>query len=290
MENRVLRYFLVAAREENITRAADILYISQPALSRQLMQLEEELGVKLFVRGKRKIVLTDEGRLLRRRAQEIIDLLDKTEREFKEGTEVLSGEVAIGMGESSASALIADYISDFVKLHPSVRFKFYSNNADYIKEQLEKGLLDIGVLIEPTELSKYEYIRLPVKDCWGALLPSTCPLAAKDCVTPEDFKGKKVFVSTRAKQTITSWLGDSFDEDNVMLYYNLLYNAAMLVKKGLGAAFTLDGAAMPYYNSDVEFRPLAPKIEVTTVLVWKKYQVITPTVKAFIDYMRYANQ
>lgn len=163
-------------------------------------------------------------------------------------------------------------------------------HADYIKEQLEKGLLDIGVLIEPTELSKYEYVRLPVKDCWGALLPSMCPLTQKDCVKPEDLKDTKVFLSARAKQTVTSWFGEYFNEDNVLLYYNLLYNAAMLVKKGLGAAFTLDGAAMPYFNSDVAFRPLEPKIEVTSVLVWKKYQVISPTVKALIDYVRYAIQ
>lgn len=290
MENRVLKYFLVVAREENITHASEILHISQPALSRQLMQLEEELGVKLFVRGKRNITLTDEGRYLRQRAQEIVDLTEKTERDFRSGLGTLSGEISIGLGESAASSLIADYICEFVKIYPNVHFKYYSNNADFIKEQLEKGLLDIGVLMEPTDLSKYEYVRLPIKDHWGVLLPAKCPLSQKEFISPSDLKDRKLFISTRTKQTIVSWLGEFYREENVLLYYNLLYNAAMLVDKGMGTTFTVDGAAMLYKNPNTVFRPLSPKIEVTTVFAWKKYQVATPTVKAFIEFVSNANQ
>lgn len=290
MENRVLRYFLVAAREENITHASEILHISQPALSRQLMQLEEELGVQLFVRGKRNITLTDEGRYLRQRAQEIVDLTEKTERDFKDGLQSLRGEVSIGMGESAASSLIADVIGEFVKIYPNVRFKYYSNNADFIKEQLEKGLLDIGVLMEPTELNKYDYFRLPVKDHWGVLLSAKCPLIQKERILPSDLTDKKLFISTRTKQTIVSWLGECYKEENVLLHYNLLYNAAMLVDKGMGATFTVDGAAKLYQNPNIVFRLLSPEIEITTVFVWKKYQVVSPTVKAFIEFTRNAIQ
>lgn len=288
MENRVLRYFLVAAREENITRAAEILHISQPALSRQLMQLEDELGAKLFVRGKRNIALTEEGRYLRQRAQEIVDLTEKTERDFKDGIGTLSGEVSIGMGESAASSLMADYVAEFVKVYPHVRFKYYSNNADFIKEQLEKGLLDIGVLMKPTDLSKYEYVKLPIKDRWGVLLPAKCPLAQRERISPSDLKDKKLFISTRTKPTIVSWLSDFYNEENVLLHYNLLYNAAMLVDKGMGITFTAEGAAMLYKNPNIVFRPLSPEIDISTVFVWKKYQIVSPTVKAFIEFVKNA--
>lgn len=290
MENRVLRYFLVVAREENITHASETLHISQPALSRQLMQLEEELGVKLFVRGKRNITLTDEGRFLRQRAQEIVDLTDKTEREFKDGIGTLSGEVSIGMGESAASGLMANDIDEFQQLYPRVRFKYYTNNADFIKEQLEKGLLDIGVLIEPTDLSKYEYIRLPIKDYWGAMVPSSSPLALKDYLLPSDLAETKLFISTRTKQSIVTWMGEYFNEDNILLHYNLLYNAAMLVEKGVGVAFAADGATMLYKNPKCIFKPLYPTMEITTVFVWKKYQIVSPTVKAFIEFVRNAKK
>ena len=286
MENRVLKYFLVVAREENMTRASEILHISQPALSKQLMQLEEELGAKLFIRGKRNITLTEEGRFLRHRAQEIVDLTEKTERDFRGGIDTLNGEIAIGMGESAASGLIAELIDKFSKEYPDVRFSCYSSHADSIKERIEKGLLDVGILLEPTELSKYDYIRLPVKDRWGALLPAKCPLAQKEYITPEDLKDRHLSVAVRNKDAIKSWLGDAYNEKSFFHTHNLLYNAAMLVDKGMGVAITIDGAVELYKNPNLIFRPLYPEREITTVFVWKKYQVASPTVMKFIEYVR----
>lgn len=286
MENRVLRYFLVTAREENITKASEVVHISQPALSRQLMQLEEELGVKLFIRGKRSLTLTEEGRILRRRAQEIIDLTEKTEQELRNGLNALNGVISIGMGESNASGWIADRIKEFNRIYPDVRFEFQSGNADHIKDYIEKGLLDVGILIEPTELSKYEYLRLPVTDSWGMLVPSDSALAEKEFITPKDLLGRKVFVSKRPLASITKWLGEYYDEKNLFVTYNLIYNVATLVDKDMGAAFTLDGAVALYKNPNLKFIPLMPEFILTSVFVWKKYQTASPTVLKFIEFIK----
>lgn len=288
MENRVLKYFLVVAREQNITKAAEILHISQPALSRQLMQLEEELGVKLFVRGKRNITLTEEGLYLRQKAREIVDLTEKTEREFATGLTSLNGVISIGMGETQASSFIADAIREFGREYPNVRFEIIANNADFTREQLEKGLIDVGILLEPVDLSKYDFIRLPVKDIWGVLLPSKCPLCEKSFVTAEDLKDSKIFMSNRAlnQSLIASWFGDYFDEKNLYLTVNLLYNAAMLVSKGMGCAITLDGAAQLYNHPELNFRPLSPEIGQTSVFIWKKHQILSNCVLKFIEYIK----
>ena len=171
MENRLLKYFLVVAREENITKAAEILHVSQPALSRQIMQLEEELGARLFIRGKRSLTLTEEGRFLRGRAQEIVALTEKTERDFRDGIVSYDGTVSVGMGETSASRWLGGIVAEFSKLYPDVKFDLFSGTADIVKERIEKGLLDAGLLIEPTvDLSKYDLLRIPVKDRWGVLV------------------------------------------------------------------------------------------------------------------------
>lgn len=288
MENRVLKYFLIVAREQNITKAAEILHISQPALSRQLMQLEEELGTQLFIRGKRNITLTDEGLYLRQKAQEIIDLTEKTEQEFANGLTSLSGVISIGMGETAASSYIADLIYEFREEYPDVRFEIISGNADGTKEQLDKGLLDIGILLEPTDFSKYEFIRLPVKDTWGAVVPSKCPLCKKEYVTAEDLKDRKIFMSNRAvnHSLFSSWFGKYYDEKNIYCTVNLLYNAAMLVSKGMGCAVTIDGAVQLYNHPELNFRPLYPKIEQTSVLIWKKNQIISTCAIKFIEFVK----
>lgn len=288
MENRVLKYFLIVAREENITRAAEILHISQPALSRQLMQLEEELGAKLFVRGKRNITLTDEGLYLRQKAQEIIDLTEKTEQEFARGLTSLSGVISIGMGETAASAYLADAVNEFCEEYPDVRFEIVAGNADGTKERLDKGLLDIGILLEPTDFSKYEFIRLPVKDTWGVVVPSKCNLCDKEYVTAEDLRDRRIFISNRAvnQSMFASWFGKHYNEKNIYLTVNLLYNAAMFVAKGMGCAVTLDGAALLYNHPDLSFRPLYPKIEQTSVLVWKKNQIASACATKFIEFLK----
>lgn len=288
MENRVLKYFLVVAREQNITKASEILHISQPALSRQLMQLEEELGAKLFIRGKRNITLTDEGLYLRQKAQEIIDLTEKTEQEFANGLTSLSGVISIGMGETMASSYLADLIYEFREEYPDVRFQIISGNADETREQLEKGLLDIGILLEPTDLSKYDIIRLPVKDTWGVIVPSKCPLCKKEYVTAEDLKDRKIFMNNRAvnHSLFSSWFGKFYNEKNINITGNLLYNAAMLVSKGMGCAITVDGAVQLYNHPELNFRPLYPKIEQTSVLVYKKHQILSNCVLKFIELIK----
>ena len=283
MEYRVLKYFLTVAREENITRAAEVLHLSQPALSRQLMQLEDELGAKLFERGKRSITLTDAGMLLRRRAQEIVDLTEKTEREFQSaGT--LGGVISIGSGEAETMRFLAGAMESFSRQYPEVKFDLYSNNADFIKERLDRGLLDIGVLLEPGDLSKYEYIRLKDRERWGALVPRKCPLAEKDSVRAEDLIGHRVFMPKRAQaQGVVAWFGDLYEKLDVFVSYNLLYNAAMLVDCGIGAALTIEGAAALYKNPNTVFRLFSPQLSVSSVLVWKKYQPMTPAAAAFIE-------
>ncbi len=198
MELRVLRYFLAVAREENSTKAA-LLHVTQLTLSRQLMQLEEELGVKLFRLSQHRVILTDEGMLLRRRAQEIVELADKAERELQQHKEELTGEVAIGCGESVAMTFLSTHIRAFRALHPQVQFRIYSANADDVKERIEKGLLDMGLLTEPVDIGRYAFLRTPQKDRWGVLVPKEHPLAQRVAVTPEDLLDTPLLMSGRER-------------------------------------------------------------------------------------------
>ena len=208
MELRVLRYFLAVAREENITKAAALLHLTQPTLSRQLMQLEEELGVQLFHRSRYHIVLTDEGMLLRRRAQELVDLADKTAREFAARETELMGEIAIGAGESRSMTFLSQAIRTFRERYPKVTFRIFSAIADDVKERIEKGLLDMGLLTEPVDIGRYAFLRTPQKDRWGVLLPKEHPLAQKSAVTPNDLLGVPLFLAA-AKASATSLRGGS---------------------------------------------------------------------------------
>ncbi len=287
MEVRVLKYFLTVAREENITHASEILHISQPALSRQLMQLEEELGTQLFVRGRHASTLTEAGMLLRRRAQEIVDLTEKTEREFQSNSMALSGLISIGSCEADTMRYLAEAMRGFSDLYPEVKFDIYSNDADHVKERLERGTLDVGVLLGPTDISKYESITLPGKERWGVIVPAKCPLAQKEYVTKEDLVGRRVFIAKRGvAQGVADWFGEYYDRMNVYATYNLLYNAAMLVNCGVGAAITIEGAAELYHNANIIFRPFYPEFSVKSVMVWKKHQPQTPAVSKFIEYVR----
>lgn len=287
MEIRLLKYFLTVAREENITRAAEKLHISQPALSRQLMQLEEELGARLFVRGRRNTALTDEGMLLRRRAQEIIDLAEKTENEFRAGAEAVGGVISIGSGEADTMRVLGKVMREFGKLYPAVRFEIYSNNADYVKERLERGSLDIGVLLGNTDLSGYDGIVMPGRERWGALLSASHPLAGKESVTREDLLGVRMLMPKRgAAQGIADWFGGCFPQLEIYAVYNLINNAAMLVESGIGAALTIEGAVSLYRNPDIVFRPLSPELSMASTLVWKKGRPVSRAVSKFIAFLR----
>jgi DNA-binding transcriptional LysR family regulator len=285
MEIRVLKYFLMAAKEENITKAASLLHLTQPTLSRQLMQLEKELGVKLFKRSKHRIILTEDGIFLRRRAEEIISLAEKTKEDFLNKTEQLSGSVAVGSGELRSSRYLMRLISDFQKQNPLVRFTIYSGNSDNIKERIEHGLLDLGLLQIPVDITKYSYIRTPVREQWGVLLREDSLLADKKRITPKDLSGMSVIMPGRelVQNELRNWLSPYEEDISVIASGNLLYNMAILAHKTKSCVITLN---LECHYSDMRFIPLSPAIESETVLAWKKTQVFSPAASAFIEYIQ----
>ena len=287
MELRVLRYFLAVAREENITKAAALLHVTQPTLSRQLMQLEDELGVKLFRRSQYRVVLTEDGMLLRRRAQEIVELADKAERELQHLDTELTGEIAIGCGESAAMTFLSEHIRAFRKLHPQVQLRIYSANADDIKERIEKGLLDMGLLTEPVDIGRYAFLRTPQKDRWGVLVPKGHPLAQKTGIAPKDLLGVPLLISGRetVRNELAGWFGDAYDKIEIAATYNLILNAANMVKNGVGAALCYDFGNL---SDALRFVPLSPKLETGTVLAWKKDQAYSPAAEQFLSFIKNA--
>lgn len=288
MELRVLRYFLTVAQEENITRAAEILHITQPTLSRQLTQLEEEFGKQLFERGKRKIVLTEAGMLLRRRARELVELADKTEQELGSPAQDLRGVISIGSAESTAANILPRLLKTFSKAHPLIRYDLVSGNADQMKERLELGLMDVAVLLEPVSLERFDFLRLQEVDRWGVLMPADVPLCQKEAVTLSDLQGKPVLMSHRSsvQKELSGWFGEEYDSLDIFATHNLIRNAARLVEYGLGYALTLEGSVDIYDTARLCFRPLSPELLCRAVLVWKKYQTVSPATAAFLECAR----
>lgn len=284
MELRVLEYFLTAAREENITKAAALLHVSQPSLSRQLMQLEKELGVKLFRRSNHSIILTEEGIWLKRRAQEMLTLADMTKRELAK-MEDISGVISIGSGEYQSSALLAELMVAFRREHPMVRYDFYSGNSDNIKERLERGILDFGLLLEPVELMKYQFVRLPVKESWGALVREDSPLAQKNAITPADLAGMPVIITSRGmiRTELAGWLGCYATQIDYVAGGNLPYNLAALAAKDAGVYVNLK---LNCKYDGLKFVPLSPRLELGTVLAWKRAQPCTRAVEAFLAFVQ----
>ena len=287
MELRVLRYFLAVAREENITRAAALLHLTQPTLSRQLMQLEEELGVRLFHRSRYRIVLTNDGMLLRRRAQELVDLADKTAREFSDRETELMGEIAIGAGETRSMTALSRAIQSFRCLYPKVVFRIFSANADDVKERLDMGLLDMGLLTEPVDVGKYAFCRMQEKDRWGVLVRADSPLAALEAVTPEDLEAVPLLCSGRegVQRELANWFGDRWERLEIAATFNLILDAANMVRCGVGAALGFD---LNLAFDDLRFLPLSPAMETGTVLVWKKDQVLSPVMEVFRRHVKSA--
>ncbi len=288
MEFRVLRYFIAVAREGSMTAAADFLHVTQPTLSRQLKDLEQELGKKLFIRSSHRIILTDEGLLLRKRAEEIIDLVDKLEAEFSSMEETISGDVYIGGGETDAMKQIARVVKDLQLHYPNIRNHLYSGNEDDVTERLDKGLLDFGILIQPADLSKYNYINIPAKDIWGVIMRKDSPLALKDTIQAVDLLNVPLICSRQAmKQTFSKnefadWFGEDFDKLNVVTTYNLAYNAAIMVEEGIGYAIALDKIVNTSSDSNLCFRPLEPRLESGLNIVWKKHQSFSVAADMFL--------
>lgn len=275
----------MVARGENITKAAKLLHITQPTLSRQLMQLEEELGARLFNRSNHRIILTEDGMLLKRRAQELISLADKTKREFIREENQLAGEISIGCGELSSVSCLSSLIASFREAYPQVRYELFSGNVDNVKDRMERGLLDIGLFSEPAEISKYEFIRMPVKETWGILVRGDSPLAAKEAVRPEDLAEVPLLTAKRelVQNELVNWFGDYSERMEIIMTYNLLYNAAMMVKQGIGAALCLK---LENQFENLCFVPLSPQLELGSVLAWKKNQVFSPAASAFIRHVK----
>lgn len=284
MELRVLRYFLTVAREENITGAAKSLHVAQPTLSKQLMELEKELGKKLFIRGNRKITLTEEGIFLRKRAQEIVDLVEKTESEFNITNEVIGGDIFIGGGETEAMRLIAKTVKKLHGEYPHIHYHLFSGNADDVTERLDKGLLDFGILIEPADIKKYDYLQLPATDTWGLLMKKDSPLANLDSISPETLRNIPLLCSrqTLVRNEISGWLKDDYEKLNIVATYNLIYNASLMVEEDVGYALCLDKLVNTTGDSRLCFKPLEPRLEANLDLVWKKYQVFSKATEMFL--------
>ena len=292
MELRVLKYFLGVARTGSITAAAHSMHVTQPTLSRQLQDLEYELGRKLFVRGSHHVTLTRDGMLLRQRAEEIMEIVDQTESEFYANSRSVSGDIYIGCGESEAVSLLAEIISTFRSDHPQVRFHLHSGNAVDVMERLDRGTLDFGILIQPVDISRYESIPLPVKDTWGLVLRKDHPLAKKKSVRPADFADLPVLLPKRLLRNekltgpIGEWFGEWSDSVKVAGTFNLIFNAALLVREGIGCALGLDKLINRTSQSDLCFRPLNPKLEVGLDIVWKKSRIFSEAAEKFLDRLR----
>lgn len=288
MELRVLRYFLAVASEETISGAAELLHISQPTLSRQLMEMEESIGKKLFVRGNRKISLTEEGLFLRKRAQEIVDLVEKTECELCTADDIIEGEVCIGGGETAAMSIIARVAHQVQQKNPGIRYQLYSGNGDDVTDKLDKGLIDFGVLIEPADITKYDFLRLPAEDRWGILMRSDSPLASKTAIEPTDILGIPLIMSrqTFVGDVISKWIGHNVDKLKVVTTYNLVYNASILVQENMGYALVLDKLINTTGDSNLCFKPLYPELYAGICVVWKKYQVFSKAASEFLWSLR----
>ncbi len=282
MELRVLKYFLMTAREENITKAAGLLHITQPTLSRQLMQLEDELGVKLFSRSNHNIKLTEDGMLLRRRAQEIISLAEKTQEELSGNNGELAGEISVGCAETRNMNFLSARIAAFRERNPLVRFAIYTANADDIKERIEKGLTDLGLMMEPVDISRYEFVRMPAREQWAVMVKEDSPLAQKEFVTPQDLVGDPLMLVHRrsVKNEIANWVGRYYDKLEIAAAYNLVLNAVSMVQNGVGTAicFVADNVF-----PGVKLIPLYPKLDTGAVLAWKKEQPSSAALVQFVE-------
>ena len=285
MELRTLRYFLTTANEGNISRAADILHVTQPTLSRQLMELERELGAVLMVRGKKGVTLTDDGVFFRQRAEEIVELADRAEKAFAERDNAVSGIITIGATEAVGSRRLAKMMKRFSEKYPLVQFHLYNEMADNIKDKMDKGLIDIGLLLEPVDTTKYEFIRLSQKETWGVLMKDTHPLAQREVISVEEISAYPLILPLRenVRAEILNWIGKEERELQIPLYYTLLSNAVLMVDAGMGCAFCLDGALAIHSSPSLRFVPIVPEHTTRSVLLWKKNQLFTPVTSLFIQ-------
>ena len=291
MELRVLQYFLAVAREQNISSAAESLHLSQPTLSTQLKALEEELGKQLLIRGtkgSRKVLLTEEGMLPRKRAEEILELVRMTEREISLSDEVIAGDVYIGTGESDMIRIFARAAKRIQEKYPDIHFHILSGNSAFVKEHLDRGLIDFGVVYSPVDTTVYSSIKVPIRDTWGVLMRKDSPLAQKDVIQPQDLWDKPLILSAQKTDAwpMSSWFGQDITRLNIVATYNLVFNASLLVEEGLGYAVCFDKLINVSGDSKLCFRPLSPKMEAEASIIWKRYQLLSKAAQKFMDCLK----
>ena len=287
MELRTMRYFLAVAREENMTRAAELLHVTQPTLSKQLKALEDELGKKLFTRHSFSIQLTEEGVLLRKRAEDLIKMADKITTEFLALDDVLGGDVYFGLAESYQIRYLASAIRMFKKTYPDLHYHITSSDTEQVTEKLDKGVIDFAVLAQEPNTAKYHYLTFPAADLWGVVMPDNCKLAEKKSISVEDLIGLPLFCSEQGwKNDISKWCGNYMDKLHLEGSFRLSYNGSLFVKEGLGYLLTFQHLIDTSLDSKLIFRPLTPKLETNIHLIWKKYQVFTPIAERFLEMLK----
>lgn len=289
LEIRVLRYFLAVAQEGSVTRAARALHLTQPTLSRQIRELEEELGQTLFSRGGRELSLTREGLLLRQRAEEIVGLAEITEKEFRSlGEKTVSGDLSLGCGESKALSFVTDALKVLQDEHPLIIPHFFSGNGEIVMDRLDKGLLDFAVLMGAENTERYYSLPLPNHDTWGLLMDKDDPMAQKKAITAEDLLGIPLILSSQSlsRDELSGWLGFPMSRLHIAATYTLLFNGSLMVRSGLGYALRFDHIAPSGKDSPFAFRPLTSPLS----LVWKKHQILSAPAEAFLAKIREAGE
>lgn len=283
MDIRTLRYFLAVAREENMTRAAEILHVTQTTLSKQLKALEEELGKTLFIRHAFSIELTDEGHLLRNRAEDLVDMADKITNEFSALDDITGGDLYFGLAESYLIRYLAKEIKEFKVFYPNLRYHITSGGTEQVLERLDKGILDFAVLVETPDYHKYNVLKFPETDKWGIVVPQTHPLAEKSCIRVEDLVGWPLFCSQQSWHAdIPRWAGSLMDQLKLEGSFQLAYNASVFASENLGVLLTFDKLVNTGSESDLAFRPLTPALENKMYFVWKRHQVFSPIAEKFL--------
>lgn len=291
MELRVLQYFVAVAREQSIVRAAESLHLSQPTLSTQIRNMEEELGKQLLIRGtkgSRKVTLTEEGMILRKRAEEILDLVKKTENEIILSDSVIIGDVYIGAGETDGVRLLAKIAGGLRKNYPGIHYHISSGNGSFVTDRLDKGLLDFGLVFGKPDLKKYDALKLPGKDVWGVIMRKDDILAEKETISPKDLWDKPLLLSQEQSDggDLIQWLHKELSSLNITVAYNLLFNASLFVEEGLGYAISFDKIINTSGNSNLTFRPLNPPLGIEMYFIWKKYQMFSKPAEKFLQQLR----
>jgi len=285
MELRVLKYFLEIAKDENLTRAAERLYITQPTLTRQLHQLEEELGKKLYTRTNYKIRLTEEGKLLKERAQEFLELEEKTKADIKGSSDNISGIIYIGAGETIGIRFVGKVLKKLITQYPKINYRMISADSEGVIEKLDRGLLDFAVFVGKTKIEKYNFLTLPDSDRWGIMLPKNLALAQKDFVTPEDLLKIPLLTSYQSikENEFEGWLGYPKEKLNIVGFHNLMYNGSVMALEGLGAILTIENIV---HEDELKFLPLKPELQARLVIAWRKNAIFSKAAEKFLEHVK----